>query len=136
MRVVALVGWLVIVGLFLTWQGLALVYAPEWPTMSQLFRDFMEPFAGRIIMLGLWLWLGWHLVVRAWRGPRESPPRRPSPREIPWTVVGGYLVFLAIVAVFHVGLAGQRGALRSAATGGAFLLAGATLVYAALLWRL
>jgi len=53
MRVVALVGWLVVVGLFLTWQGLALVYAPEWPTMSQLFRDFMEPLAGRIIILGL-----------------------------------------------------------------------------------
>ena len=68
------------------------------------------------------------MVVRAWRGPRESPPRRPSPREIPWMVVGGYLVFLAIVAVFHVGLAGQRGALRSAATGGAFLLAGASRV--------
>ena len=76
------------------------------------------------------------MVVRAWRGPRESPPRRPSPREIPWTVVGGYLVFLAIVAVFHVGLAGQRGALRSAATGGAFLLAAASLVYGVLLWRL
>jgi len=76
------------------------------------------------------------IVVRAWRGPRETQPRRPSPREIVWTVVGGYLVFLAIVAVFHVGLAGQRGALRSAATGGAFLLAGASLVYAVLLWRL
>jgi hypothetical protein len=76
------------------------------------------------------------MVVRAWRGPKESPPRHPSPREIPWTVVGGYLVFLAIVAVFHVGLAGQRGALRSAATGGAFLLAAASLVYAVLLWRL
>jgi hypothetical protein len=34
--------------------------------MSQLFRDFMEPFAGRIIMLGLWLWLGWHLFIRGW----------------------------------------------------------------------
>jgi hypothetical protein len=76
------------------------------------------------------------MVVRAWRCSKESPTRRPSPREIVWTVVGGYLVFLAIVAVFHVGLAGQRGALRSAATGGAFLLAGASLVYAVLLWRL
>ena len=76
------------------------------------------------------------MVVRAWRGPRESPTRRPSPREIPWTVVGGYLVFLAIVAVFHVGLAGQRGALRSAAAGGAFLLATSSLAYAVLLWRL
>jgi len=77
------------------------------------------------------------MVVRAWRyGSREPRVRALAPREIVWTVVGGYLVFLAIVAVFHVGLAGQRGALRSAATGGAFLLAGASLVYAVLLWRL
>jgi Family of unknown function (DUF6186) len=65
-RAIALIGWLVIVGAFLVWQGLGLVYAPEWPTMSQLFRDFMEPLAGRIIMLGLWLWLGWHLFIRGW----------------------------------------------------------------------
>jgi heme/copper-type cytochrome/quinol oxidase subunit 2 len=76
------------------------------------------------------------MVVRSWRGPKESPPRRPAPREIVWTVVGGYLVFLLIVAVFHVSLAGQHGALRSAATGGAFLLVGASVVYAVLLWSL
>jgi hypothetical protein len=76
------------------------------------------------------------MVVRAWRGPKESPPRWPAPREIAWTVVGGYLVFLVIVAVFHVELAGQRGALRSAAAGGAFLLASASVVYAVLLWKL
>jgi Family of unknown function (DUF6256) len=76
------------------------------------------------------------MVVRAWRGPKESPPRRPALREIVWTVAGGYLVFLVIVALFHVGLAGQHGALRSAATGGAFLLASASVVYAVLLWNL
>jgi len=77
------------------------------------------------------------MVVRAWcYGSREPRVRSLAPREIVWTVVGGYLVFLAIVAVFHVGLAGQHGALRSAATGGAFLLATASLVYAVLVWRL
>ena len=77
------------------------------------------------------------MVVRAWRdGSREPRVRSLAPREIVWTVVSGYLVFLAIVAVFHVGLAGQHGALRSAATGGAFLLATASLVYAVLVWRL
>ena len=77
------------------------------------------------------------MVVRAWRyGSREPRVRALAPREIVWTVVGGYLVFLAIVAVFHVGLAGQRGALPSAATGGAFLLVSASVLYAFLLWRL
>jgi hypothetical protein len=76
------------------------------------------------------------MVVPAWRGPKDSPPRRPTPREIAWTLAGGYLVFLLIVAVFHVGLAGQHGALLSAATGGAFLLVSAGVVYAVLLWSM
>jgi hypothetical protein len=66
MRAVALVGWLVIVAALLLWQALGLVYAPEWPTLSQLFRDFMRPVAGRIVLFGIWLWLGWHLFVRGW----------------------------------------------------------------------
>jgi hypothetical protein len=37
------------------------------------------------------------------------------------TTLGGYVVFLAIVLVFHVWLAGERNALASAAWGGAFL---------------
>jgi hypothetical protein len=77
------------------------------------------------------------MVVRAWRrGPWEPRLRRLTPREIVWTVGGGYFVFLAIVAVFHVGLAGQHGALGSAATGGAFLLAIASVVYAVRLWSM
>ena len=66
MRAIALAGWLVIVGLLLIWQGLALVYAPAWPTLSQLFRDFMRPLPGRVLLFGIWLWLGWHLFVRGW----------------------------------------------------------------------
>ena len=77
------------------------------------------------------------MVARSWRrGPREPRLRRLTTREIVRTVVGGYLVFLAIVAVFHVGLAGQHDALGSAATGGAFLLVSGSAVYAALLWSL
>jgi heme/copper-type cytochrome/quinol oxidase subunit 2 len=77
------------------------------------------------------------MVVRALRrGPREPHVRVLTRREIVWTVAGGYLVFLAIVAVFHVGLAGEHGALRSAATGGAFLLVSATVVYALRLWSM
>lgn len=66
MRAVALVGWLVIVGALLAWQGLSLVNGPEWPTLSSMFRDFMRPVAGRFVLFGLWLWLGWHLFVRGW----------------------------------------------------------------------
>jgi protein-S-isoprenylcysteine O-methyltransferase Ste14 len=74
------------------------------------------------------------IVVRAWHGPSATSPTPPTARQILATVVGGYLVFLLIVAVFHVALAGQHHALLGAATGGAFLLIGASAVYAIVLW--
>jgi succinate dehydrogenase/fumarate reductase cytochrome b subunit len=64
MRLVAITGWIVIVASFLVWQGLGLTNAPEWPTMSQLFRDFMALPFGRYALFGVWLWLGWHLFAR------------------------------------------------------------------------
>lgn len=67
MRATAVVGWVVIIGALLTWQGLALVNGPEWPTLSDMFRAFMRPTLGRYALLGLWLWLGWHLFVRGWQ---------------------------------------------------------------------
>jgi hypothetical protein len=67
MRAIAVVGWIVIIGLLLAWQGLGLVREPEWPTLSSLFRAFMRPPVGRLVLFGLWLWLGWHLFVRGWQ---------------------------------------------------------------------
>jgi hypothetical protein len=49
------------------------------------------------------------------RGIRKSRP------SILGTTLGGYATFLAIVLIFHVWLAGERYALSSAASGGAFL---------------
>ena len=48
------------------WQGFGLVYAPTWPTLSQIFHDFMRPLWGRVLLFGIWLWLGWHLFIRGW----------------------------------------------------------------------
>jgi Family of unknown function (DUF6256) len=50
------------------------------------------------------------------------------------TAAGGYAAMLAIVFVFGVVLAGDRGALRSAAWSAPFLLAVATPVFLALSW--
>lgn len=66
MRTVAVVGWLVIVGVLLTWQGIGLVQGEGWPTLTDFFRAFMRPAIGRAVLFGLWLWLGWHLFVRDW----------------------------------------------------------------------
>jgi uncharacterized protein DUF6186 len=66
MRAVGIVGWLVIVGAFLAWQGVGLARS-DWPTMSDIFRAAMRPAAARFLLFGIWLWLGWHLFVRGWR---------------------------------------------------------------------
>lgn len=63
---IAVVGWAVIVGALLAWQGLGLV-REGWPTLSDLLRPAVRPAAGRAVLFGLWLWLGWHLFVRGWR---------------------------------------------------------------------
>jgi hypothetical protein len=65
MRTLAVVGWVVIVGALLAWQGLAIANSPQWPTLSSIFRAAMRPLPGRIVLFGLWLWLGWHLFARS-----------------------------------------------------------------------
>jgi hypothetical protein len=67
MRDFAIAGWIVIVGALFAWQGAALANQPTWPTLSDIFRAFMRPVAGRILLFAIWLWLGWHLFVRGWR---------------------------------------------------------------------
>jgi hypothetical protein len=74
------------------------------------------------------------MVVRAWDGRKERTHRVSTPRDVLLTILGGYLAFLAIVAAFHVGLAGQHGALKSAALGGGFLLLAAMALYIACVW--
>jgi Family of unknown function (DUF6186) len=66
MRTIGYAGWVVIVAVFLIWQGLALVYAPTWPTLSEIFRTAMRPPIGRAVLFGIWLWLGWHVFFRGW----------------------------------------------------------------------
>lgn len=66
MRTVAVVGWVVVVGVLLAWQGLSLANGPGWPTLSSMFRAFMRPPLGRFLLFGLWLWAGWHLFIRGW----------------------------------------------------------------------
>jgi hypothetical protein len=63
---VAVVGWLVVFGALLGWQGLMLAHGPPWPTMSSMLRAFMHPLPGRVVLFGLWLWIGWHLFIRGW----------------------------------------------------------------------
>ena len=85
-------------------------------------RDVLVPVASAYVLLA-------SVVVYAARHPGAGRPERPQwgwgprLRLIAVTVGGGYACFLAIVLVFHVWVAGQRGAMASALRGGTFLAA-------------
>ncbi len=65
---VGLIGWAVIVGVLLVWEGIGLVYGRDrWPTFSDMVRVATRTVPGRWILFALWLWLGWHMFVRGWR---------------------------------------------------------------------
>lgn len=78
------------------------------------------------------------VVAYAWRHPSTPQRERAAGSwlgSVGTTALGGYACFLVIVTVFHVWLAGQRGALLSAVTGGGFLTLGAALpVFLLLSW--
>jgi hypothetical protein len=62
----AIVGWIIVFGAVLGWQAFMLVQGPPSPTMSSMLRAFMRPVAGRVLLFGIWLWIGWHLFIRGW----------------------------------------------------------------------
>lgn len=67
-RVIALIGWAVIVAVLLVWEGIGLVLGRErWPTFSDIVRAVTRTTAGRWMLFALWLWWGWHTFVRGWR---------------------------------------------------------------------
>ena len=66
MDTVVIAGWLIAFAGLLGMQGLALAHGSPWPTMSSMLRAFMRPTAGRLVLFGLWLWIGWHLFIRGW----------------------------------------------------------------------
>jgi len=83
------------------------------------------------------------VVLFAAAHPVPRPPRSTSPfrgdirpfvRYLAFLSIGGYAAFLAIVFVFSSLIVGQKGALRSAAGGGAFLLAIGLPVFVLLSW--
>ncbi len=63
-----LIGWAVVMAVVMSYQGLCLVKNnDQWPAFSDLIRVAMRNTAGRWILFGLWLWIGWHFFVRGWK---------------------------------------------------------------------
>jgi hypothetical protein len=66
-EMLGLVGWGLVLGLVLAYQGFALLHPHDgWPALSDVIRAVMRYPAGRMVMFALWLWAGWHLFVRGW----------------------------------------------------------------------
>ncbi len=96
-----------------------------------IFRDVVVPLASAYaVFLGV--------LAYAWRHPASSGAarRRGDARGLVLhtvrTTIGGFVAFLSIVLVFHVLIAGQRGALSSAVRGGGVLAVVAAPVFVAI----
>ena len=69
------------------------------------------------------------------RGPQPRTGRAALARQIAGTVIGGYLLLMAVIVAYYLGVARVGpGFLESALTGTALLLGLATPVFAALSW--
>ena len=63
-----LIGWAVVIGIVLAWQGLGLAReGDQFPTLTGMLRSVTSHAIGRAVLFGAWLWLGWHLFVLHWR---------------------------------------------------------------------
>ena len=65
------------------------------------------------------------------RGIWLGPHRRGIVRHLATTAIGGYVVFLAIVAIFHSWLGEERDALASALVEGSLLMAAVIAAFVA-----
>jgi hypothetical protein len=65
--------WALVFAVFLGYQGFCLLSDDDrWPPITEIIRDVVRYPAGRWVMAGLWLWLGWHLFVRTLFSPYQG----------------------------------------------------------------
>jgi hypothetical protein len=99
--------------------------------LSLAERQALVPMAAGYLILMSALAFG---LRRLYRSGQEGPKQRTG-RQVAGTVIGGYLLLLAVVVAYYYGVARVGpGFLEGAVTGTALLLALATPVFAALSW--
>jgi hypothetical protein len=99
---------------------------------EDIWRRIVPPLVAAFAVFLAMLRAASHSVERP--EPRRAGSWMRFARYLAVTALTGYLAMLAIVLIFHVVLASDRGALRSAAAGGAALLAIALPVFVLAEW--
>lgn len=56
--------WLAVPVLFLVCEVLARTLGRGWPTAAQLVARVRDVPAGRVALVLVWAWLGWHVFAR------------------------------------------------------------------------
>ena len=109
--------------------------------LSLADRQALVPMAASYLILMSALGFGLRRLYRPGSAPRPTPPGsapqvgRAALRQVAGTVVGGYLLLMAVVVAYYFGVARVGPVfLESAVTGTALLLGLATPVFAALSW--
>jgi hypothetical protein len=93
------------------------------PELTAVLRAIVPPLVAAYVVFVVMVILAWRrpgLPRPRWREKTREPVRE-SKGSFLATAICGYVVFLAIVLVFHVWLAGESDALVSAVWGGLFL---------------
>ena len=66
-RTVTLVGYAALVLAMAAYQFMG-VLRRRTPTVGEALEPLRRTLVGRVVLVGTWLWLGWHLFVRGgWR---------------------------------------------------------------------
>lgn len=63
-RNVTLAGYAALAAVMVVYQLVGII-SRRTPTMGQALQPVKRSNAGRLILLVVWLWAGWHLFVRA-----------------------------------------------------------------------
>ena len=61
---IADIGYAAIAAAMLLCQVIGLLGPRDWPTVGKLIDFFTRAGVGRIAVMIVWLWLGWHVFVR------------------------------------------------------------------------
>jgi len=62
--VLSVTGWSIVLAAFVVWEVGSLVFRS--PRLGDMFGYVTRWRAGRYLLFGFWMWVGWHYLIRGW----------------------------------------------------------------------